>query len=106
MNLIKTCHLLNVLRWKTLLPSFHFFMIMYICGERDSTRQTSDEKPSVKQDMPAVRSWHRINLFACKLLDGECLDQNNQANEDTWGLCSVRNLPVLPPTDHICNYLQ
>lgn len=39
-----------------------------------------------------VRSGNRINLFTCKLVGGVCLDENNQANEGTWGLGSIRNL--------------
>lgn len=35
---------------------------------------------------------NKINLFTCKLVDGVCLDWNNQANEGTWGLDSIRNL--------------
>lgn len=35
---------------------------------------------------------NRINLFTCKLVDEEGLDLNNQANEGTWGLCSIKNL--------------
>lgn len=55
------------------------------------------------------RSGNRINLFTCKLVDGVGLDQNNQANEDTWGLRSIRNLHAVLSIQQaipirLCNY--
>lgn len=78
---------------------------------RDWIKQkTFVEISSFKHSVPTewVRSGNKINLFTCKLVDGVCLDQNNQANEGTWGLGSIRNLHAVlyPASEHIklCNY--
>lgn len=90
-------NLLNMLCWRNLTA---FLMWKYLIVVSSMIHVEAEwikhfgEISSVKHSVPEEQKkrGNRINLFTCKLVDGECLDLNNQANEGTWGLCSIRNL--------------